>query len=153
MKQYLFLSILLLALACSKEDSTISIPIEIPSKPTTPVTTPSNLTVLKSGKFNGANGYPSEGTAQLTKDSLDRYSIRLAEDFTTSFATGSVTIYLATSMVLKLADATNYTKLGIIDKKGMHNFALEGKPSETFSFVIVWCQPAGVKFGHAEMKQ
>ena len=151
MKQYLFLSFLIALLACSK-DVTTDTTIKEPAKPTVPITTPTNLTVLKSGKFNGANGYPSEGTAQLTKDSLDRHSIRLAEDFTTSFATGSVTIYLATSMVLKLADANSYIKLGVIDKKGAHTFALEGKPTGNFNFVIVWCQPAGVKFGHAEMK-
>ncbi len=138
--------------ACTKEDVTLDHPVVKPIETTVSSIPIKNLTILKSGEFNNAGGYPTKGIAQLVKDSINNFAVRLGEDFSTTFATGSVTMYLSNSMNLKLSEASTFIKLAVIDKKGSHFFALESQPKDELKFVIVWCQPAGIKFGYAELK-
>lgn len=136
-------------ISCSKSEPESLINEETPILT---IDTSTTFIILKSGKFNGASGYQTNGTTRLVKDTLDRYSISFEPDFTTSFATGAVTIYLSKSMNLNLNDSTSFIRLAVINKNGSHRFALEAKPKEELSTVVVWCQPAGVKFGHADLK-
>ena len=145
MKNFILIIILLLQLSCSKEETNVL----GPDGTTTNVAT---FTVLKSGKFNSSSGYPTTGTAQLILDSTSKYRVRLADDFSTSFSTGSVTIYLSKTMNLNLIDSSSFIRLAVINKNGMHQFKLEDKPADALGAVVVWCQPAGVKFGHADLK-
>ncbi len=111
-----------------------------------------SYSVLKTGLFNGASGYPANGTAQLAKDSTDRYYVILEKDFSTTYATGSVTMYLSQTPIPNFKDSTTFINLAIINKNGFYKFPLKSKPKADLINVVVWCQPAGVKFGHAELK-
>lgn len=104
------------------------------------------------GKFTGQNGYKAEGTGTLGKTADGDYYIRLQDDFDASFATGSVTMYLSASANLKLAESTSFIKLATINKKGRHDFKLLGPPDASFQYVIVWCSPAAIQFGVAQLK-
>jgi hypothetical protein len=110
------------------------------------------ISKILEGKFTGQNGYKAEGTATLGKTSNGDHYIRLQNDFNASFATGSVTMYLSSSANLKLADNTTFIKLATINKKGTHDFKLASQPNASFLYVIVWCSPAAIQFGVAEMK-
>jgi len=114
--------------------------------------TSKSYTVLKTGSFNGANGYPANGTAQLAKDSINRYFVILEKDFSTSFATGSVTMYLSKTANPNFKDSTTFVNLAVINKNGFYKFPLNSKPKDDLIHVVVWCQPAGIRFGHAELK-
>lgn len=135
--------------ACQKEAST--------NPDTTPEPDPMDMgsttvTTLKSGAFTGQNGYPASGAAQIVRDNSQQHFVRLGTDFKTSFATGSVTMYLSKNSNLKLSDAASFVKLAVINKNGMHNFPITESQAADFQYVIVWCAPAGVQFGRAELK-
>ncbi|MDZ4706956.1 MAG: DM13 domain-containing protein [Saprospiraceae bacterium] len=147
MKQIGFFLYILLFAHCAKEQNT-TLDDDMGSIPTPT----SSYSVLKSGKFNGASGYPANGTAQLVKDSTNMYSIVLEQDFSTTYATGSVTMYLSKTPIPTFEEATTFIKLAVINKNGFHRFALASRPADQLVNVVVWCQPAGVKFGHAEIK-
>ncbi len=144
--KYINLLLLIVLMSCSKDESTIETPDPVIEAPV------QNLQVVKTGKFNGANGYPSNGSGSLSKDAKGKYYIVLENDFTTSFATGSVTMYLSATPLPDFNNTTSYIKLAVINKKGYHAFPLDGMPDDKLNNIVVWCQPAGVKFGHAEIK-
>ena len=52
----------------------------------------------KSGNFIEQNGTGSAGVAQLGTDENGTQFLKFGSDFTTNFATGTVTVYLSTSM-------------------------------------------------------
>jgi hypothetical protein len=139
------IALLLVLTSCQKEEVTTMVPDPNPIDTTA-------VTVLKTGTFNGQSGYTASGTAQIVRDAQQIYSVRLGTDFKTSFATGSVTMYLSKNSSLTLSDATSLVKLAVITTNGQHDFPIsEGQASE-FKYVIVWCAPAGVQFGRAELK-
>lgn len=132
--------------SCSKEESTTENPKE-------EVTTVENFTVLKSGTFVGMNGYNTKGSVELGKDANNKAFVKTKSDFSTSFATGSVTFYLSKNQQLVLSDASSLIKLEVISKNGEHFMEVSGGlPAETFKYVIVWCAPARIQFGSAELK-
>ncbi len=135
----------LLAFSACKKDETTVPPID--NNPPT-----ANFTVKKTGTFVKANGYSTSGTAQLGTDEKGENIVRLKDDFKTTFATGSVTIYLSKNQNLKLADAASFINLAVINTNGLHDFKLSAAPTDDFNFVISWCAPAGIQFGMAELK-
>ncbi len=108
--------------------------------------------VLKTGSFIGQNGYPASGTAQIIRDDKQQHFVRLGADFKTSFSTGSVTIYLSKNANLKLSDVASYYRLAAISANGQHDFSISAAQAGDFQFAIVWCAPAGIQFGRAELK-
>ncbi|MDZ4680157.1 MAG: DM13 domain-containing protein [Saprospiraceae bacterium] len=152
MKLISFLSIatFLFALASCQKDEVI---VQVPdSGPNPGDTTTLAVTVLKTGMFTGQNSYQASGTAQIIHDINQQHFVRLVSDFKTSFATGSVTMYLSKNSNLQLSDATSLHKLAVINTNGSHNFAISPNQVNEFQFVIIWCAPAGIQFGRAELK-
>lgn len=149
MKIWLLIPIILvlgLLTSCSKdEDSTVK---EDP----TDTSTNEELTKVFQGVFLGQNGYPTSGTTILGTDKANTYIVRLNDDFSTSFATGSVTMYLSSTDKLKLSDSNTFIKLAVINKNGKHDFKLTSKPDPVYKYIIVWCAPAAIQFGIAELK-
>ena len=131
--------------SCSKDDA-------IDETNTNPNTEVLPLTKVSQGSFTGQNGYKSVGTTILGTSKENAYYVRLNDDFDASFATGSVTLYLSSNPTLKLSEANSFIKLNTISKKGMHDFPLTAKPANNLIYVIVWCTPAAIEFGVAELK-
>ncbi len=146
--------ILMALVACQKEEDMIP-DMDPVSKDTAVVDDGGDntgLTVLKAGTFTGQNNYPASGTAQIIRDKQQQHFVRLGEDFKTSFATGSVTMYLSKKANLDLKSPESLLKLKVINTNGKHDFPISESQSTDFQYVIIWCAPAGIQFGRAELK-
>ena len=146
---FFFLTLTFFMQSCSKDNSNTEIPED--SITQDPSDT-SILTKIFKGTFTGQNGYPASGNVILGKNKEEIHYINLQDNFATSFATGSVTMYMSKETKLKLSDGNTFIRLGVINKNGKHDFKLDKVPDVGFKYVIVWCAPAGIQFGVAELK-
>lgn len=138
--------IIILFSACAKEE----VSPEVMEEDMTNIPT---FTVLKSGTLAGMNGYSTKGGVELGRDANSKVFVKTKSDFSTTFATGSVTFYLSKNERLQLSDASSLIRLDVITKNGEHFMEVAGGlPADAFKYVIVWCAPARVQFGSAELK-
>ena len=131
--------------ACEKE-------VEVIVDPTLPKGT---FTSAKSGTFVEQNATGSKGAAQLGKDADGTSFLKLGSDFSTSFATGTVTVYLSTSQTFTASPGTGNPDLrliGPVNKAGEKYFRLDAAPDAKFTHVILWCASANVPFGYAKLQ-
>lgn len=117
-----------------------------------PITISVNVEQL-SGTFLPAGGYRAKGMAFLNQEN-GKLILRLSQDFETSFALGTF-VYLANS--------TNGSEIRVsgleiaeIRTNGAHTFDLSAKFPNVqitdYKYVIIFCKPAAVTFGFAEMR-
>ncbi len=105
------------------------------------------------GTFIGAGGYQAVGTAIL-KENNGQLLLELSSDFKTSFALGTF-VYLANS-----TNGGQVRSAGIeieqIDKNGAHTFNITSKYPNVkindYRYVIIFCKPASVTFGYADLR-
>jgi hypothetical protein len=106
-----------------------------------------------SGSFVPAGGYRAKGMAFLNQQN-EKLILRLSQDFETSFALGTF-IYLANSTNGQEIRASGL-EIAEIRTNGAHTFDITAKFPDVkitdYKFVIIFCKPAGVTFGFAEMK-
>ncbi len=113
------------------------------------------FSVAKSGTFVEQNATGSKGTSQLGTDSKGTQFIKFGPDFSTSFATGTVTVYLSTSMTFTPDPANGNPALrlvGPVNKAGENYFRLDPTADAKFTHVILWCASANVPFGYAPLQ-
>lgn len=131
--------------ACEKE-------VEVIVDPTKPQ---GAFSVAKSGSFVEQNGTGSKGMAQLGTDEDGVQFLKFGTDFSTTFATGTVTVYLSTSMTFT-PDPGNGNPLlrlvGPVSKAGENYFRLDPQADAKFTHVILWCGSANVPFGYASIQ-
>lgn len=106
-----------------------------------------------SGTFVPAGGYRAKGMAFIN-DENGKLILRLSEDFETSFALGTF-IYLSNSTNGQEVRASGL-EVAEIRTNGRHTFDLSAKFPDLkitdYTHVIIFCKPAAVTFGFAEMK-
>ncbi len=131
--------------ACEKE-------VEVIVDPTKPQ---GAFTVSKSGTFTEQNATGSKGAAQLGTDEDGVQFLKFGSDFSTTFATGTVTVYLSTTMTFT-PDPGNGNPLlrliGPVSKAGENYFRLDPVADAKFTHVILWCGSANVPFGYAKLQ-
>jgi hypothetical protein len=131
--------------ACEKEKEVIV----DPTKPQ------GAFSVAKSGTFTEQNGTGSKGAAQLGTDEDGVQFLKFGSDFATTFATGTVTVYLSTTMNFT-PDPGNGNPLlrliGPVSKAGENYFRLDPVADAKFTHVILWCGSANVPFGFAKLQ-
>jgi Electron transfer DM13 len=149
LKLVLFAFIIILLNACSK-DAAVVTPVILPIDSTN-IGLSDNFKTDKSGIFTGQGGYPVSGTAELGKNIANKSVVHLTKDFNTAIHTGSVTLYLSKNKSLKINDATSYIRFGTTSVIGEQYFGLSEQPTDDYKFIIVWCAPAGVQFGSADL--
>jgi Electron transfer DM13 len=113
------------------------------------------FTVTKSGSFTAQSSTPTAGMVQLGTDSKGVQFLKFSSDFTTQFATGTVSVYLSTSMTWVPDPGNSNGNLRLIGpslKAGETFYKLDPKADAKFTHVILWCGTAGVPFGNAEIK-
>jgi len=132
--------------ACNKEKVTPN-----PVDPTDPGKPAGTFQALRSGVFQKQNGYNAEGTAQLGADDNAVQWLRLTPDFKTTLATGTVTVYLSKNQNLMLNSANSFLRVSLVTTNGEHFFKVDPVVDIDFKFVVLWCAPAGVQFGNAEL--
>ncbi len=141
---FLFATVSLATLftACEDEDPTI-IDSSLPQ---------GSLTVSKTGNFVAENGTGSMGVVNLGTDRDGTQFLQFGSNFTTNFATGTVTVYLSTSAVFTPDPANgnpNLRLVGPVNKAGENFFKLDPAADNKFTHVILWCASANVPFGNA----
>lgn len=105
--------------------------------------------VIKSGTLSNQSGAGTRGAVHLVKDQGGKYFISLSDNFTTKFSTGTVTVYLSTSLSLRLNESGSFLLLGLANRPGAHFYELEGNLEDKFTHGIIWCGAAGIPFGNA----
>ena len=137
----------ILSISCSKEETFI--PIEDNQEVGTIA---EGFTISLKGTFVAMNGYPTKGGTALGKNKANENVLRLDDDFSTTLATGAVTIYLSKNENLDLREPTSHLKIAIVNKIGLHYFVIDKSELTDFEHVIVWCAPAGISFGSATLE-
>ncbi|AMQ57450.1 DM13 domain-containing protein [Algoriphagus sanaruensis] len=148
MKNYLKLASLALLLSflvsCISEDGN-------PNAPDDKTMVMGQLDLIKSGTLTAQSSTNTRGTVSIVKDNAGKYFLRLSENFTTKFSTGTVTVYLATSQTLNLNSSSTFQLVSIVGKPGEQFFALPGLPDSKFTHAIIWCGAAAIPFGFAPL--
>ncbi len=143
---YLFAIAAFTITSCSKDAETITVDSSKPD---------GAFTVSKSGTFVAQNSTPTVGMAQLGTDSKGVQFLKFSSNFTTQFATGTVSVYLSTSMNFVASPGTGNPDLkliGPVQKAGENFFKIAPSADAKFTHVILWCGTASIPFGNAEIK-
>lgn len=138
MKKLAALSLIcLLISSCSKEENTMTAPINDPGN---------GGTLLVQGNFSGRGGYSVSGIVKVL-DNAGVKSVRL-ENFSSSNGP-DLKVYLA-----KDINAATFMNLGNLKSiSGNQNYTLTGMPDlAQYKYVLIWCQQFGVGFGIAELQ-
>jgi len=112
------------------------------------------FTAAKSGTFTEQNGTGSKGAAQIGTDADGTYFLKLGSDFSTTLATGTVTVFLSTSEVYTADPGNgnpNLQLIGVVGKNGEMYFKLSAAPAAKFTHAILWCASASIPFGYAPL--
>jgi hypothetical protein len=120
-------------------------------KPADQVEVTGPVTVLKTGTLNAQSSTNTKGMFQVVTNAEGKYFVRLTEDFTTKFSTGTVTVYLSTSDRLQLSTSGSFQLVSIVGKAGEHFFPLTSAPDAKFTHGIIWCGAAAIPFGFAPL--
>ncbi|WP_158587713.1 DM13 domain-containing protein [Algoriphagus lacus] len=106
-----------------------------------------------SGTFVPAGGYRAKGMAFLNQEN-EKLILRFSQDFETSFALGTF-VYLSNSTNGQEIRSSGL-EIAEIRANGPHTFDITSKHPEVqitdYKYVIIFCKPAAVTFGFAEMK-
>ncbi len=106
-----------------------------------------NFDVLRGGELTAQSSTNTRGMVQIVRDDAGDYFVRLTEDFTTKFSTGTVTVYLSNSSSLNLDQASSFQLVSVVNEAGEHFFELAGEPDSEFTHGIIWCGAAAIPFG------
>lgn len=114
-------------------------------------------TVLRTGTLTAENGTPTAGSVSVIRDANSDQWVNFGTDFTSSFATGTVTVYLAKSgsrigdqRMLPPPPVPNILAVGFVTKNGAQALKLPGA-SAGFGYVVLYCETAEINFGNARL--
>lgn len=113
------------------------------------------FSATRNGTFVEQNQTGSKGQVQLGTDSEGKQFLRFGTDFSTTFATGTVTVYLSTSQSFvpnPAAGNPDLRLIGPVTKAGENFFLLEPPADSKFTHVILWCASANIPFGYAQLQ-
>ncbi|MDZ4751079.1 MAG: hypothetical protein SGI87_05650 [Flavobacteriales bacterium] len=139
----------LLFTSCEKETETITNTVMVDtSQPR------GTFTVSKSGALVEQNSTGTAGVAQLGTDEDGVQFLKLSGGFTSNFATGTLVVYLSTSMDY-VADPGNGNPdlklIGNVNSGGDRYFKIAPASGSQFDHVILWCASASIPFGYAAL--
>lgn len=120
-------------------------------KPVDNVAVTGPITVVKTGSLTAQSSTNTLGMVQLVTNQEGKFFVRLTENFTTKFSTGTVTVYLSTSDKLQLSTSGTFQLVSIVGKAGEHFFPLTTAPDSKFTHGIIWCGAAAIPFGFAPL--
>jgi hypothetical protein len=143
---FAFAIALLLLFACNDESEEVIIDSSLPQ---------GQFSAQRSGNFMEQNSTGSTGMAEVGTDEDNTSFLRFGNSFSTNFATGTVTVYLSTSMTFTPDPGNGNPDLrlvGPVSKAGENFFKLDPAPAAKFTHVILWCGSANVPFGYAALQ-
>lgn len=151
MKKILFpLAILAMVFTgCSDDDDaapeTVTVDTSMPS---------GAFTVTRSGTFVDENNAGSVGTAELGTDAQGTQFLRFSSNFTSQFATGTITVYLSETQAIAFDPGNGNPTLqivGPVTSGGEKFFRINPAAGNSLDHVILWCGSAGIPFGYAPL--
>ncbi|MBL7872056.1 MAG: DM13 domain-containing protein [Cyclobacteriaceae bacterium] len=131
--------------SCSEDAQTITIDSSKPD---------GTFTAAKAGTFVAQSSTSTAGMAQLGTDSKGVQFLRFSDSYTTEFGTGTVSVYLSTSMTFKADPGSGNPDLKLVGpslKAGETFFKLDPAAASKFTHVILWCGTASIPFGYAPL--
>jgi hypothetical protein len=135
---------------CKKDDPAPAQTI-INNGPVPPTTT------LRTGTLVAENATPTAGMVSIVRDANNEEWISFASNFTSTFATGTVAVYLAKSnarigsqRTLPPPPVPNILSVGFVSMNGAQAIKIPGS-STGFSHVVLYCETAEINFGNAPM--
>lgn len=141
-------SLLMLA-SCKKETETITETVTVDSSMPRGA-----FIVSKSGGLVEQNGTGTMGTVQLGSDEDGVQFLKLTNGFTSNFGTGTIVVYMSTTMNY-VADPGNGNPdlklIGNVTSGGDRYFKIAPSADAQFDHVILWCASAGIPFGYAAL--
>lgn len=108
----------------------------------------------RSGTFVEQNSTGTMGEARIGNDSNGDQFVYLTNGFISNFGTGTLTIYLSTSMDYvpdPMNGNPNLKLLGVVTQSGNQYYKVDMPVEENFSHVILWCASANIPFGYAAL--
>lgn len=124
---------------------------KLPNMPDSSDMVTGQIQVLQAGPLSAQSSTNTRGMFQIVEDEDGKFFVRLTDDFTTKFSTGTVTVYLSTSESLDLDQSGSFQLVSIVGQAGEHFFALPSVPDAKFTHGIIWCGAAAIPFGFAPL--
>jgi len=145
------LSALLLAVlsfpACGGGGGTPGAPAPLPTPNPTPTpVAPLPDGVLRTGTFEGANGYLAEGSVALVRQD-GAHRLELQPDFRTS-RSGALDVRLCRTTA---CDASDLDLGPVVAFSGAQSYALPDDGAQ-YPFAVIWCRAVALPFGYAELR-
>lgn len=144
----MLLALLVVSTGCKKDEVAPTTTVVNNNGPVAPTTT------LKTGTLVAENGTPTAGTLSVIKDANNEEWVSFNSSFTSTFATGTVTVYLAktaarigTQRMLPPPAVPNILAVGFVTKNGAAALKIPGS-STGFSYVVLYCETAEINFGN-----
>lgn len=114
-------------------------------------------TVVRSGMLAAESGTPTAGTVAIVRDANSDEWVSFGSNFTSSFATGTVTVYLAKAAtrigdqrVLPPPPVPNILAAGFVSRNGAQAIRLPASATG-FNYVVLYCETAEINFGNARL--
>jgi hypothetical protein len=147
----LLLFALVVSVGCKKDETAPTTTVVNNNGPVAPTTT------LKTGTLVAENGTPTAGTLSIVKDANNEEWVSFNANFTSTFATGTVTVYLAktaarigTQRTLPPPPVPNIVAVGFVTRNGAATMKIPGS-STGFGYVVLYCETAEINFGNATL--
>ena len=109
---------------------------------------------VRSGTFNGQNGYQCVGSVEVVIPSGGPEVLRTGSDFKVSSGGGSISIWLTNAAgAANLRTAMVKVKLGTITSgfQGVYMYPVPEGGSSAYTHVVAYCDGAQVNFGNAAL--
>jgi hypothetical protein len=140
---------LVMMVSCKKETETITETVTVDSSQPRGA-----FSVMKSGTLMEQNSTGTSGVVQLGTDEDGTQFLKLTNGFTSNFGTGTLVVYMSTSMNY-VADPGNGNPdlklIGNVSAGGDRYFKIAPAAGAQFDHVILWCASAGIPFGYAAL--
>jgi len=110
--------------------------------------------VIRTGAFNGQNGYVTAGSLQILRDASGTETFRTGGDFRVSSGGGSISIWLTDATGASNLNASSQkTRLGgiIAGFSGEYSFQIPATGSSSYTHAVAYCDGARVNFGNAAL--
>lgn len=143
----LFLATALFIPACGGGSGTPVSPAPVPTPVPTPTpTAPLPDGVLRTGTFESANGYFTEGSVAIVRQD-GAHRLELQPDFRTS-RSGALDVRLCRTTACDSSDLD----LGPVEAfSGAQVYPLPDDGSQ-YPFAVIWCRAVALPFGYAELQ-
>lgn len=140
---------LVVSTGCKKDEAAPTTTVINNNGPVAPTTT------LKNGTLTAENATPTAGSLTVVRDANNDEWVSFNSNFTSTFATGTVAVYLAktaarigTQRTLPPPPVPNILAVGFVTKNGVASLKISGS-SAGFSYIVLYCETAEINFGNA----